>query len=386
MSTDVLYHGNTLGIMGIDRNGKKLIMAAKEAGLNVGVYLDHAEPENTKLADFTVIGNYRDKEKLTEFGENCDAVIYETASIDSIVIKYLSKYTNIPQGLDPLEIMQDRLMERAFLDQINVNVAPYVTVIGLDDIYQSIDSIGYPAVLKPIQRGVGEDSLMITKESDIARASDFMKAGTYLLESWIDHTAEYAMTMAIDNEGNHLYPLSELQYAEGHRLQAVKSPVIVPDDMLEEMKRIANSIGNQLGYKGIISVNFYVTSTGNLYLKDLEPGVSTSANIFTESANVSQYEQQVRISAGRPAHFIEEVQPAIFMIGCQEQLSALERQALIRDNWKFSFFEPNQSERDQVYAYVWATGKDTTVEEIQNQVDDTEVWMNSEHEDTNPTE
>lgn len=386
MSTDVLYHGNTLGIMGIDRNGKKLIMAAKEAGLNVGVYLDHAEPENTKLADFTVIGNYRDKEKLTEFGENCDAVIYETASIDSIVIKYLSKYTNIPQGLDPLEIMQDRLMERAFLDQINVNVAPYVTVIGLDDIYQSIDSIGYPAVLKPIQRGVGEDSLMITKESDIARASDFMKAGTYLLESWIDYTAEYAMTMAIDNEGNHLYPLSELQYAEDHRLQAVKSPVIVPDDMLEEMKRIANSIGNQLGYKGIISVNFYVTSTGNLYLKDLEPGVSTSANIFTESANVSQYEQQVRISAGRPAHFIEEVQPAIFMIGRQEQLSALERQALIRDNWKFSFFEPNQSERDQVYAYVWATGKDTTVEEIQNQVDDTEVWMNSEHEDTNPTE
>ncbi|MGN1284529.1 MAG: phosphoribosylaminoimidazole carboxylase, partial [Candidatus Limosilactobacillus intestinavium] len=92
MSTDVLYHGNTLGIMGIDRNGKKLIMAAKEAGLNVGVYLDHAEPENTKLADFTVIGNYRDKEKLTEFGENCDAVIYETAAIDSIVIKYLSKY------------------------------------------------------------------------------------------------------------------------------------------------------------------------------------------------------------------------------------------------------------------------------------------------------
>ena len=67
-------------------------------------------------------------------------------------------------------------------------------------------------------------------------------------------------------------------------------------------------------------------------------------------------------------------------------MSALERQALIRDNWKFSFFEPNQSERDQVYAYVWATGKDTTVEEIQNQVDDTEVWVNSEHEDTNPTE
>ncbi|HJF53862.1 MAG TPA: ATP-grasp domain-containing protein [Limosilactobacillus coleohominis] len=375
MSTDVLYQGNTLGIMGIDRNGKKLILAAKEAGLNVGVYLDHPEPEITKQADFTVIGNYRDKDKLTEFGQNCNAVIYETAAIDSIVIKYLSQYTVIPQGLDPLEIMQDRLMERAFLDQINVNVAPYVTVISLDDIYQSIDSIGYPAVLKPIQRGVGENSLVIHKESDIARAADFIQAGTYLLESWIDHTAEYAITMAIDADGNHLYPLSELQYGTGHRLQAVKSPVVVPDEMHQEMKRIANSIGNQLGYKGIISVNFYVTSTGNLYVKDLEPGVSTSGNIFSESTNVSQYDQQVRISAGRPAHFIKEVQPAIFLIGRQAQLSALERQVLIRDNWKFSFFAANCHQENPVVAYVWATAEDGTIDEIQSQVDDTEVWF-----------
>ncbi|WP_251545437.1 ATP-grasp domain-containing protein [Limosilactobacillus caecicola] len=374
MSKNVLYQGNTLGIMGIDRNGKKLILAAKEAGLNVGVYLDHSEPETTKQADFTVIGNYRDKDKLTEFGENCDAVIYETAAIDSIVIKYLSQYTAIPQGLDPLEIMQDRLMERAFLDQINVNVAPYVTVISLDDIYQSIDSIGYPAVLKPIQRGVGEDALMINKESDIARAADFIQAGTYLLESWIDHTAEYAITMAIDGDGNHLYPLSELQYVGNHQLQAVKSPVTVPDDMNKEMKRIANSIGDQLGYQGIISVNFYVTSTGNLYVKDLEPGVSTSGNIFTESTNVSQSEQQIRISAGRPAHFIHETQPAIFLIGRQPQLSALERQVLIRDNWKFSFFEPAQDSADDVLAYVWATGDGETVDEIQSQVDETGVW------------
>ena len=375
MSTDVLYQGNTLGSMGIDRNVKKLILAAKEAGLNVGVYLDHPEPEITKQADFTVIGNYRDKDKLTEFGQNCNAVIYETAAIDSIVIKYLSQYTAIPQGLDPLEIMQDRLMERAFLDQINVNVAPYVTVISLDDIYQSIDSIGYPAVLKPIQRGVGENSLVIHKESDIARAADFIQAGTYLLESWIDHTAEYAITMAIDADGNHLYPLSELQYGTGHRLQAVKSPVVVPDEMHQEMKRIANSIGNQLGYKGIISVNFYVTSTGNLYVKDLEPGVSTSGNIFSESANVSQYDQQVRISAGRPAHFIKEVQPAIFLIGRQAQLSALERQVLIRDNWKFSFFAANRHQDNPVVAYVWATAEDSTIDEIQSQVDDTEVWF-----------
>lgn len=374
MSNNVLYQGATLGIMGMDRNGKKLIMEAKDAGLNVGVYLDHAEPDNTKMADFTIIGNYRDKEKLTEFGENCDAVIYETSAIDSIVIKYLSKYTNIPQGLDPLEIMQDRLMERAFLDQINVNVAPYVTVINLDDIYQSIDSIGYPAVLRPIQRGLGERALIIRKESDIARAADFIQAGTYLLESWIDHAAEYAITMAVDDQGNHLYPVSEVEYNENRELIAVKSPSIVPDAIKAEMERVANSIGNQLGYKGIITVNFYVTSTDNIYIKDLEPGVSTAGNVFSVSTNVSQYEQQIRISSGRPAHFISSEAPAIFMVGRQPQLNALQREELIRDNWKFSFFPTERTNNDGVIAYVWASSPDGDLDVIQNQIDDTEVW------------
>ena len=58
-------------------------------------------------------------------------------------------------------------MERAFLDEINVNVSPYVTVISLDDVYQSIDSIGYPAVLKPIRPGVGrtEPARSITNQT-----------------------------------------------------------------------------------------------------------------------------------------------------------------------------------------------------------------------------
>ena len=87
------------------------------------------------------------------------------------MIRFLGQYAAIPQGINGLEIVQDRLMERAFLDQININIAPYVTVIGLDDVYQSIDSIGYPALLKPIQRGIGEQSMMIKRQSDITRAA-----------------------------------------------------------------------------------------------------------------------------------------------------------------------------------------------------------------------
>lgn len=374
MSTNALYLGKTLGIMGIDRNGQRLIMNAKDAGLNVGVYLDHPEPETTKLADFTIIGNYRDKDKLTEFGENCDVILYETPAIDSIVLCYLSKYSTISQGIDPLEIMQDRLMERAFLDQVNVNVAPYVTVISLDDIYQSIDSIGYPAVLRPIQRGLGEQSLMIKKQSDIARAADFIQGGTYLLESWIEHAAEYSIVMAVDDNGVSQYPLIEQEFNDQRQLVAAKAPATVPDDMYQEMKRIADAIGTQLGYHGILAVDFYVTSTDNLYIKDIQPGLSTAGNVFSMATNVSQEEQEIRIASGQPIHFIKSIQPIIFLIGRQKQLAALERQELIRNNWKISFFNPQRKDDEAVCAYVWASSPDDNLDELQNQIDDTEVW------------
>ena len=183
MAKTVLYPGNTLGIIGLDHNGRAMIAAAHELGLKVHAYVNQPHPELTAQADYTIVGNYRDKDKLTEFGEACDAVVYVTAAIDAIVFKYLSQYTQVIQGVEPLEILQDRLMQRAFLDQVNVNIAPYVTVISLDDVYQAIDSIGYPAVLKPIQRGVGDESMIIRRQSDIARAANFMQAGTYMAEA-----------------------------------------------------------------------------------------------------------------------------------------------------------------------------------------------------------
>ena len=173
--SNTIFPGSTLGIIGINRNGVAMIAAAKKAGFNVGVYVDRSQPDITKMADFTIDGAYNDKQKLTEFGEACDAIIYQTPNIDSTVIRFLGQYAAIPQGINGLEIVQDRLMERAFLDQININIAPYVTVIGLDDVYQSIDSIGYPALLKPIQRGIGEQSMMIKRQSDITRAADWRR-------------------------------------------------------------------------------------------------------------------------------------------------------------------------------------------------------------------
>lgn len=372
--SSTIFPGSTLGIIGINRNGVAMIAAAKKAGFNVGVYINHSQPDVTKMADFTIDGAYNDKQKLTEFGEACDAIIYQTPNIDSTVIRFLGQYAAIPQGINGLEIVQDRLMERAFLDQININIAPYVTVVGLDDVYQSIDSIGYPALLKPIQRGIGEQSMMIKRQSDITRAADFIDTGTYLLESWIDHTSEYTLTAACTKDDVEIFPLAQLEYTGDRKLISVASPAKVDDDMLEEMQRIIKSVADSLQYTGVLSVNFYVTSTGTLYVKNIELGLTSIANVYDNTTNVDQYEQQLRASVGMPLHVIRQLQTALLMIIRNYQAVAIKRQWLLKTNWKFRFF--NNSNTDDpagILGFVWVTG-DADLEALRNQVDDTEVW------------
>ncbi len=373
MGRDAIYPGSTLGIIGINRNGAALIAAAKKAGFNVWVYVDRSQPSVTKMADFTIVGAMNDRAKLTQFGEACDAVIYQTPNVDSRVLHFLSQYAVIPQGINALEIVQDRLMERAFLDQVNINIAPYVTVVSLDDVYQSIDSIGYPALLKPIQRGIGENSMLIERQSDITRAADFIDTGTYLLESWIEHTNEYTMTAATDGKDTEIFPLAQLHYNDKRQLISVATPANIHDDMLKEMQRIVKSVAASLEYRGVFSVNFYVTSTGTLYVKNIEPGLTSIANIYDVTANVDQYEEQLRSAVGMPLHVITPLQIGLLMVVRNYQSRAIQRQWLLKNNWQFRFFNDVGDDDQAILGFVWVTGGDNLAA-LKNQVDDTEVW------------
>ena len=373
MGRDAIYPGSTLGIIGINRNGAALIAAAKKAGFNVGVYVDRSQPSVTKMADFTIVGAMNDRAKLTQFGEACDAVIYQTPNVDSRVLHFLNQYAVIPQGINALEIVQDRLMERAFLDQVNINIAPYVTVVSLDDVYQSIDSIGYPALLKPIQRGIGENSMLIERQSDITRAADFIDTGTYLLESWIEHTNEYTMTAATDGKDTEIFPLAQLHYNDKRQLISVATPANIHDDMLKEMQRIVKSVAASLEYRGVFSVNFYVTSTGTLYVKNIEPGLTSIANIYDVTTNVDQYEEQLRSAVGMPLHVITPLQIGLLMVVRNYQTRAIQRQWLLKNNWQFRFFNDVGDDDQAILGFVWVTGGDNLAA-LKNQVDDTEVW------------
>ena len=375
MDNSILNPGGTLGIIGSSTNGVGLVIAARNAGINVGVYGDNENTETMELADFRVVGALNDQQQLQNFAERCDMVTYESETIDASIINFLAAHTRVPQGADALEITQDRSLERAFFSQLNLNVAPSATIVSLDDVYQSIGSIGYPSILKPIQKGLGQNrQLVIKTQTDIVKAADLLDWGTYLLESLIPYDKELSVFGAKSGDTTAFFPTVENRY-RNHELVASIVPAQIDAAVNDEMLRITKEISDNLSYTGVFEVAFFLTKSGNLYVKRIVPAMHQAGYVFERATNISMAEQHLRAIAGLPLMPVKQLMPVVAAYFTPAQESGIRTQWQIKTNWFFNFYHRTllQADRAPVAGHVLVEAP--SVKEALEQIEDTSIWQ-----------
>jgi 5-(carboxyamino)imidazole ribonucleotide synthase len=373
MANEILFPGDTLGIIGESPNGIMLAEAAKKMGFKVIAYNSNEASPTVQEADLGIIGNFKDREKLQDFAQRCSVVTYVSTKVLPEVISFLERFTRVPQGTDALEISQDRLLERAFLEQLNLNIAPYATIVGLDDVYQSVSSIGYPCILKPIQKEFGHRyEQLITKQGDIARCADFIDYGTFVLEAWIPFERELSVVVVKSSSGDlKLFPIVENFYRERSLFETAAGSVI-DDEVTAEVNKLTTTIAENLNYVGALEVAFYLTKSGALYVKKIVPALHPVGYVFDRAANVSMFEQHIKALANMPLADIELFKPTVMIKLHNEDLQALRTQWILKTNWYYRFYRYPKLSRQEEPGYLLAQGD--SVEEILAQLEATNVW------------
>lgn len=371
MEDEILFPGATIGIIGESPNGIMLEQAAHKLGFNVIAYGPNEEAPTLRGADVKVVGTYTDQAKLQDFAQRCSLVTYESETIPAQTIAYLSRFTKLPQGSETLEIVQDRLLERTFFEQSNLNIAPYATIVNLDDVYQAISSIGYPAILKPIQKGFSK-KIVIKKQTDIAKCADIIDQGTFILESMIPYQKELAVTMSKDKNGDiKFYPLVEAEYRQG-KLHQVLAPAQVDSDVANEIRRLSELVVKQVKLVGVMTLSFFLTETGALYVKRLVTGVNSLGYVFSRAANVDIFEQHLRVLANMPLAQPELIQATGMVMIEQDKREALRTQWLLKTNWHYQFYRYPKSMTTLNWGHVLVTGESSQA--IKEQVAATGIW------------
>ena len=83
-----------------------------------------------------------------------------------------------------------------------------------------------------------------------------------------------------------------------------------------------------------------------------------------------------------PLHQIQPLQVGLLMVVRKYQQLAIQRQWLLKNNWQFRFFNDPDGDDQSILGFVWVTGSDNLVD-LENQVDDTEVWKEQISPDQN---
>ncbi|WP_413627012.1 ATP-grasp domain-containing protein [Fructilactobacillus vespulae] len=321
MDSNYLHPGATVGIIGDNINACQFAKEGRNLGFKVGLFTGFSESKIRQYVDFVVVGDPNDEDKLTLFADRCDLITYASEFVSVDAIEFLEKRTNVLQGTDLLEITQDRALEHAFFDQININGVPYSTVVDVDDVKTTIDSIGYPAILKPILKSsVGQESVSIKTPAEISNFNQLFEYGSYLLESDVEYKREFSVQAVRAANGSiEQFPVLEVTQMGGVT-RVINTNLADIADVVAEIKKIVAKIGDNINYIGLYGVKFGLDSNQTLYVRNISASGDSEAYIFNQSMNVSAYQQHFRAIANYPLMPIKKYQDVILQSFMPDQL------------------------------------------------------------------
>ncbi|WP_425409148.1 5-(carboxyamino)imidazole ribonucleotide synthase [Hyphococcus sp.] len=307
----IVQPNGTIGILGGGQLGRMLATAAAQLGLRTHIFCPDDRAPAFDVSSAATSASYDDETALTEFVNAVDVITYEFENVPAGAVAFLNTMNAIVRpGAKALQISQDRLLEKDFVNAIGAKTADYHAVDNLDSLNAGLAKVGRPAILKTRRLGYdGKGQTRITNEdSDISAAYQQaikfawaeVGAEPSILEAYVPFEREISIIAARGQNGDiQLYDPAENVHVDGI-LHTSSVPASISGRTAEKAKTVAGAMLNELDYVGVIGVEFFVLADGDVVVNEYAPRVHNSGHWTLDGCAVSQFEQHIRAVAGWP--------------------------------------------------------------------------------------
>ena len=124
----------TLGIIGAGQLGSFLVKSAKKLNIKTVVFSDDEEGPAQNYSDEFIYSKYDNKEKIKEFIKKVDLVTYEFENIPVDILKTINKEKKVLPKPDINQIIQNRKLEKTFINDLGIKTTEWAFITSLDDI------------------------------------------------------------------------------------------------------------------------------------------------------------------------------------------------------------------------------------------------------------
>ncbi len=299
MSSHIILPPGMLGMLGGGQLGRFFVIAAHEMGYRVTVLDPDKNSPAGKIADVHLCAAYDDAVALKTMAETCQAITTEFENVPASTLENLAQTRTVRPSAKAVSIAQHRVLEKQFIRDAGIPVAPFVVVNAASDLPADADAI-YPAILKVARFGYdGKGQARVANQAQAQAAFEAFKGEQCVLEKMLSLDYEVSVVLARDAQGNvAAYPLAENSHLNGI-LDVSIVPARAPKTIQDQARQLAIKIAEKLEYVGVLAVEFFV-SNGELLANEMAPRPHNSGH-YTIDANVTnQFEQQLRALVGLP--------------------------------------------------------------------------------------
>lgn len=291
--------GETIGILGGGQLGRMLALAAANLGYRCHVYAPEADSIAADVcAAFTHAG-WDDDAALAEFAAACAVVTYEFENVPVAPLAAVEADARLHPPIRALEVAQDRVNEKTFVEALGGRPAPWATVDSADDLAAAIDRIGAPGILKTRRDGYdGKGQWRIMTPGD-ADGLD-LPAVPLIYEGFIRFEVEFSVILVRGADGDiRFWDSAQNMHESGilARSTVPAGPVILAQ--VDEARALAAKVAQALNYVGVLTLEFFATPDGPVF-NEMAPRVHNSGHWTIEGALTSQFENHIRAICGLP--------------------------------------------------------------------------------------
>src|SRR5688572_18422185 len=279
-----------------------LAFAARSMGYRIAVMDPDPGCPTAALADRQVVAGYDDVGGALRLARFSDVVTYELEHVALAVVDALEGIAPVRPGRLPLQVTQDRIAERRFVEEAGAAVAPWREVRTTDELRVAADELGLPLRVKAPTGGYdGRSQIRLGVAADLDEALERLgrPSGEPLLaeaEMAFDMEVSIIVARGLDG-GSAAFPLARNTHDEGILAESV-APAPVPGEISERATKLGERLALTMGMVGTLTAELFLMPDGRLVVNELAPRVHNSGHWTIEGAETSQFEQHVRAICG----------------------------------------------------------------------------------------
>ena len=294
--------GAVIGILGGGQLGRMLASAAARLGFDVHILAPEDDPPAARVAAKHWQAAYEDEETLTAFARACDAITYEFENIPVASVEFLmEKGAIVRPGAKSLEVSQDRLSEKRFLNSIGIETGHFEAVDSADDLEKALTLLGGEGLLKTRRDGYdGKGQVRLKTGDDLAAAYRAIGDVPAVLEAFVPFEREISVVIARTEDGTTAAFDPSMNDHSGGILRTSIVPCGLGDDIIDRARSLAETLARETGHVGVMALELFVLEDGTLLANEVAPRVHNSGHWTPEACLTGQFEQHIRAVAGWP--------------------------------------------------------------------------------------